>query len=171
VPFAVLDRLFGLPGHPLLVHVPIALVPIASAGLVAISVSPEWRRRSGWWVVALAFVSLISVQLAMSSGESLQEHVGERSLVQRHAELADPLRILAFGTFVAAAGIVVIERRRAHAPLGRSAQAAVVAGSIGLALLSAFQLAEVGHSGAKAVWHGTPTSGPSSPDGRDVDRN
>ena len=157
---AVMNQLFGLPAHPLLVHVPIALVPIAAAGLVAIAISATWRQRIGWWVVGTAAVSLLFVQLAMSSGESLQEHVGERALVQRHAELADPLRPLSFAVVALSGALMFVDRRRRTVAPGRmhTVQAVVVVASVVAAGTSVVQLARVGHSGAKAVWHETPTS-------------
>jgi uncharacterized membrane protein len=165
--FALFDRLFGLPAHPLLVHVPIALVPVSAIALVVIAVSEPWRRRVGWWAVGLAFVSLFFVQLAMTSGESLQENVGERALVAQHADLAEPLRPLALAVLGLCAGVMVLDRRRrAGAPaLPRAAHGTVVVLSVLAAAGSVVQLARVGHSGAKAVWHGTPSTARSAGDG------
>ena len=65
-------KLFGLPAHPLLVHVPVVMVPLAALGAIAIVVRPRWRRSAGPIVLALAFVGGLGTQLAMMSGEDLQ---------------------------------------------------------------------------------------------------
>lgn len=159
-----LDNLFGLPAHPLIVHLPVFLVPITAAGAVWCAVSPTWRAKIGWVVVGLAFVSLLGVQLALSSGESLQERVKEGPLVEQHAELADAMRPLEAGVLVFLGGMMVLDHRRRRQ--GETATASWVRPTIvGLAALSAVtgaasavQVVRVGHSGAKSVWHETPTA-------------
>ena len=44
-------NLFGLPAHPLLVHIPVALIPLCAAGAIVMVVSASWRQRIGWVVV------------------------------------------------------------------------------------------------------------------------
>jgi uncharacterized membrane protein len=70
------SKLFGLPAHPLIVHIPVVLLPIAVLGAILIVVSPAWRARIGWLVVVAAGVSLLFVQLAIGSGEVLQGEPG-----------------------------------------------------------------------------------------------
>jgi len=162
---AFLDRIFGLPAHPLLVHVPVVLVPLSALALVGVAVRPGWRAAAGWWVVGLAFVALVSVQLAMTTGESLQEHVGDRVLVHQHASLAEPMRPLALAVLLLSVGLVLVDRRRARAWY-RNTMLAVGGVSIVVAAASMVQVARVGHSGAKAVWHDKGTSGPGGDDDR-----
>jgi uncharacterized membrane protein len=82
-----MDRIFGLPAHPLLVHIPVALIPLSALGAIVIAVSERWRRRIGWVVVGVAGFAAIASQLAVTSGEELEEAVDESELVHRHAEL------------------------------------------------------------------------------------
>ena len=49
-----IETIFGLPAHPLLVHIPVVLIPLCAAGAVWIVVWPSWRPRIGWIVVALS---------------------------------------------------------------------------------------------------------------------
>lgn len=146
--------LFGLPAHPLLVHVPVVLLPLVAIGTVAIVVSASLRERFGWLVVALAGFALLGVQLAMGSGEALDGHVEKSQLLERHTELANSLRPLAIVLFLLVLAVVLLGRRRLP---GSWKWAAPVVGV--LAVLSAVgttaRLAEVGHAGAKATWHET----------------
>jgi uncharacterized membrane protein len=67
-----LDQLFDLPAHPLLVHVPVVLVPLALfVSLVALV--PRARRIAAPAAAALALVGGIGVVLATGSGENLED--------------------------------------------------------------------------------------------------
>jgi hypothetical protein len=161
-----ITSLFGLPAHPLLVHIPVVLLPLAALGAVLMC-WPSWRARIGWITVLLAGVSLFFVQLAMGSGEQLQEHVRESSLVTSHADLADQLRPFAALFFFAVLGVMVWDRYRARqAPETPSGDrpspggfdrvlAALLAGTVVLGAVSTVWVVRVGHSGAKATWHET----------------
>ncbi len=76
-----ISKLFGLPAHPLIVHIPVVLLPIAVIGAILMVFSASWRTRIGWLVVIAAGVSLLFVQLAIGSGEALQESVAKSDLV------------------------------------------------------------------------------------------
>jgi hypothetical protein len=166
-----IKSLFGLPAHPLLVHVPVVLLPLAAVGAVLMC-WPSWRARIGWITVLLAGVSLFFVQLAIGSGEQLQEDVRESSLVSTHADMADQLRPFAALFFFAVLGVMVWDwyrkRQAADAPTDEPARgsaparggfdrvlAALLAGTVVLAALSTIWTVRVGHSGAKATWHET----------------
>jgi uncharacterized membrane protein len=170
-----LDNLFGLPAHPLVVHLPVFLVPLTAIGAIWCAVSASWRARIGWIVVGMAFVSLLGVQLAMSSGESFQQRVDRGELVDRHAELADSMRPLELGVLLFTGGMVVLDHRRRRDPAGtapwvKPAIAGLAALSVVSGAGSAIQVVRVGHSGAKSVWHGTPaTKGAADERGRDRD--
>ena len=41
------DQLFDLPAHPLLIHAPIVLLPIAAILTIVLAFKPAWRRRAG----------------------------------------------------------------------------------------------------------------------------
>ena len=62
-----LDSRFGLPAHPLLVHIPVVLIPLGALGAV-LMVWPRLRRTLGWWVCGIVVVAGIATQLAISSG-------------------------------------------------------------------------------------------------------
>ena len=65
------DKLFDLPAHPLLIHAPIVLLPIAAIATVVLVVKPAWRARAGWWMVGSLFVIVVLLFGAKESGEAL----------------------------------------------------------------------------------------------------
>ncbi|MCU1487276.1 MAG: hypothetical protein JWN67_4022 [Actinomycetia bacterium] len=157
-----ISKLFGLPAHPLLVHVPIVLIPLVALGAVAMAIRPAWRARFGWLVVGLAGVALVGVQLALGSGEALEHHVDRTAALRRHTDMAGSLRPLVLVLFLLVLALVLLDRR----PAGPSwvvpvvAVLAVVAG-----LGSTVRLAQIGHNGAKASWGDVDMSARPQPGG------
>lgn len=157
---ALLDSLFGLPAHPLIVHAAVVLVPLAAIGTIAIAFWPAARRRIGWVVVGVALVGTISCYLASKSGESLKENVPHTAAVADHAEEGDGAALFGAAVFVGAAAIMGIDevRRRQRAagqdedPRLRTVAIAAGVVAIVLSLLGGARIVQVGHSGAKAVW-------------------
>ena len=149
-----LSKLFGLPAHPLLVHIPVVLLPLVAIGTLAIAFHAGMRQRFGWVVVALAGISLVGVQLAMGSGEELEGHVEKGKLLHRHTELAESMRPLAVVLFVLVLAVVLIGRRTL--PDSRRWIAPVVGVlAVVAALGTTVRVVQVGHAGAKATWHET----------------
>ena len=158
-----MDKLFGLPAHPLLVHIPIVLLPLAMLGAVAIAVRPAWRRRYGWLVLAVTVAGTIGAVLAANAGDSLEEQVGRSVQVRDHAREGEMARNISLGFVVLVAAYVIgawlLERRRTST-VGASGQktaprwvvpvlaAVMVVGGAG----SLYSIVKAGHSGAKATW-------------------
>jgi hypothetical protein len=165
-----LEKIFGLPAHPLLVHAPVILIPLCAIGAIWISVSPTWRHRIGWIVVVLAGGAVGASQLAAGSGEALQDAMDkDTALVERHADLGETFVWFAFVFFLAVLALMVwdtMQRRRAAAAgeepdlheLGRSATAIALAVLVIVTAVGAsFRVYQVGHSGAESVWEKTTT--------------
>lgn len=162
----------GLPAHPLVVHLPVVLVPLATLAATA-------------------------TQLATGSGESLEERVRESDLIETHSRIAEQARpwIFAFAIVMIVAvvidllvrrsaapepeaadavepavggsggGVAVATRPRTAAPsAARMATAAIVlcAAGVGLGAVSTVQVYRTGRSGAKATWHDTEPAQESS---------
>ena len=150
-----ITTLFGLPAHPLLVHIPIVLLPLVGIGAIAIAVSPKARRRFGTVVLALAGVAFIGTVLAAGSGEGLVESVDSSAAVakaRRPGRGDAPARVRP-----AVGGGRPCDHRPADAqrqirppmdvgqPLG--------AATIALAVVTTGWLVAVGHNGtAEATW-------------------
>jgi uncharacterized membrane protein len=176
-----MDQFFGVPAHPLLVHLPVVFVPLALLGAIAIAVVPRWRATFGWAVVATSFVGLLGAVLAANSGESLQARVDESAALDEHIQLGESARLAAFVFFVVVAGLVVLAFVRARAEAGnppsRLAVADVLAPIATKGIITAFavlsvlagvgasvQVARAGHQGAKVTWE---KLGPPRPGERD----
>jgi len=159
-----LKKLFGLPAHPLVVHLPIVLIPLAAVGAIAIAVRPAWRARFGWVLVGLAGISLVGVQLAMSSGEGLEDHVERSQALHTHTHMAESMRPLAALFFLGLLALVWFDHRRRDAKSQRLLQvlAAVV---VLLSLATTARLVQVGHNGAKATWADVKLEGGESHEG------
>ncbi len=160
---ALLDSLFGLPGHPLVVHLAVVLVPLAAVGTLAIAFWGAARRRIGWIVVGLAFVAFVGCFLAKESGEALQNSVKHTEAVDAHVEMADGGTVAGFAVFVGAAGVMVVDlivrqrtaRKQAALPLQTQAPMIVGVLAVLLALFGSVRIIQIGHSGAKATWENT----------------
>jgi uncharacterized membrane protein len=165
-----ITSLFGLPAHPLFVHVPVVLVPLAAIGAV-LMLWPNLRAKLGWATVVLAFVGLVFTQLAIGSGQALEEHVRESSLLSDHIDIGENLRPFALLLFGFTLTVMVWDwwtRRQAAAAAagdtGARTVSATTAERVGLGLcvlailagaVSTYWVYEIGHSGAKATWEKT----------------
>jgi uncharacterized membrane protein len=168
---AVMDELFGLPAHPLVVHAAVVLVPLAAIGVVVIAFWPAARARLGVAVVVIAALGTVFAYLAAESGEYLEEQVEETEQVEEHAELGDSGLASAAAVLlgaVAVTGFGLYERRRsatsgsADSSSGETAQGSdrklvylrtgVGVVAVVLVSLGTLQIARIGHSGAKATW-------------------
>ncbi|MGB5760306.1 MAG: DUF2231 domain-containing protein [Acidimicrobiales bacterium] len=66
---------FGIPAHPLLLHIPAVLLPLAVVGVVFMVIRPTWHQRYRWPVLAIGFIGALGAILATSAGESLAEQI------------------------------------------------------------------------------------------------
>lgn len=162
-----INTIFGLPAHPLLVHVPVVLIPLAFVGSLLL-LKPSWRRMYAIPVAVIAVVGAGGVFLAAKSGETLEERVKESNLVDDHkvaGENAEPFvavfAILAVGVAVADQ----VQRRQGDEPAD-GAKALIIKAVPVLTVLTvlsgavaSYMVYEAGHSGAKATWTGTKLTG------------
>jgi hypothetical protein len=169
----MLDTIFGLPLHPLVVHATVVIVP---AAVLAVALAAAWRpfrRWAGPLPLLLSAAGLVLVPLSTSSGESLERRVPATALVEAHTSIAEGLLLPVAVLTVAAAGLFWLQRRErrqpADVPTGGSARArgigrvAVVAILVVAAVGSvstAVQVARIGHSGAQAAWARTAQTPP-----------
>lgn len=171
-----MDELFGIPAHPLIVHAPVVLLPLAAIGVVAMLLRPTWYLHFRWPVLAITAVGTLGAIFAASSGEEFEELVEDsksgaaREAIEEHAEAGETARTLALVFLVAVVAFVVVpwflERRaRAAAAAGSTAveTAPPSAGPTWLkpvlmvfvalaAVGSLVTIIDAGHSGAGSVW-------------------
>jgi hypothetical protein len=159
------DLINGLPVHPLVVHAVVVLLPLATLGVIAIAVRPGWRRSYGLLVVACTALATVMIPVATSSGEALEERVGNPG---EHAELGDQLIWFALPMLLLAAALWWLDRRSAAtgsasvsatagaAGTARTAGAGMVRTVAALAVVAALatsvQVYRVGDSGARSAW-------------------
>lgn len=161
-----ISKVFGLPAHPLFVHLPVVLIPLAAIGATLITLRPAWRARFGALVVAGAGVGLVGIQLAIGSGEELEERVKESEALERHEDLAGVTRLSVLVFFLAVTAFVVYDRRRRNravlagpgtpAAMGRSrVLVALAALTVAASILATTAVVQSGHTGAEATWERT----------------
>ena len=154
-----IESFFGVPAHPLFVHLPVVLTPLALSVAIALSFRSRWRRSFAWVTAFLAGVSLFGAQLAVASGEPLEESVQESEALEMHTELGESARTLIAVFFILAVVLVVYEfwrRRRASSDRSKWSSDRIAAGLLALTVvmggLATVWVVRAGHQGAEVTW-------------------
>lgn len=160
---AELETFNGLPAHPFLVHLPVVMVPLALIGAIVALVRPSWRSWATPVTAVFALVGTLGVQLAIMSGEGLEEIVDEETAaIEHHAQLAEQARplVVLFLLVVAAAAVAVYlsqrdpEGTQPRTALARKAVVPLLALGVLTGGLSTVWVYRTGHTGAESVWEG-----------------
>jgi len=154
----VLDTIFGLPVHPLIVHATVVIVPTAALAVALYAVWPRFRAWSRWGPLALALAAVVLTPLSTSSGESLEHRVGGNSLVEEHSHLADMLIWWVIPLAVLAAALYWWHRGARGTRSGQALALAAAALPVVVAAGTLVQVVLIGHSGAEAAWSDVGTS-------------
>jgi uncharacterized membrane protein len=164
-----IKSLFGLPAHPLLVHVPIVLIPLVAIGAV-LMLWPSLRAKIGWATVILAGVATVFSFLAVGSGEALEgaaESTANEKLLDAHTSMGENIRVWIALLFLVLLAIMLWDRYRARLASGADANPRVSPSrakaigtvlsvlSIVFASVATYWIVRIGHSGAKASWNKT----------------
>ncbi|GIH21516.1 DUF2231 domain-containing protein [Rugosimonospora africana] len=179
----MLDTVFGLPIHPLIVHATVVMVPVATLLVGLCAAVPATRRRLAWPTVLACLVATVTVAGAALSGGPLEARVGGGALIHHHADLA---KLLVAWVLVMSAAAVALAytdwyregtpvagwlpvrpqmiRALAPAAMGRLVGTrwllpALAVLSLVTALGTLVQIVLVGHSGAQAAWSGVGRAG------------
>jgi hypothetical protein len=169
----------GLPAHPLFLHVPVILIPVATIGALVLVVRPRWFDPHGLWLGLVTVIALGSVNLTMGAGDELRADLhleggsagfggGAAALIARHAHAASILRALTIlFTAVFLVTVAMYRTRSGHSTgigfvdrvLGglRSLDSSMILVRLVTAILALGCLYFVYHTGdlgAKAVWQG-----------------
>ncbi len=162
----MIDRFGDLPSHPLLVHLPVVLVPLALLGCVVLLIRPRWQRALGPVVAVIAGIGFVGSILASQSGEALEDDFRETGMtigaaIQDHAEMGEQVPIIAGLFFVLVLGWVLLGAWRRRSGDERAVQVlrsprAVMTGLLVLSLVAGtvatVSVIRTGHSGAESVW-------------------
>jgi uncharacterized membrane protein len=156
----------SLPNHPLLVHIPVVLVPLAALGAIAISVRPKWMTHYGLLLLGTTAVGFVGAVLAAGTGEDLLEQFTNAGqtvspTLQRHVDMGDAARGVSGLFFLMVllwVGFATWRRRageekaaaKVRKPKVLAAVLMVLALGAGVAATTVITIA--GHNGAKSVW-------------------
>ena len=164
------NTFFGIPAHPLLVHIPAVLLPLAAVGVIVMAIRPAWHRRYRWAVLAVGFVGALGAILAADAGESLEQRIvaKEGAAAARgwheHAEAGETARLFGIIFVVVLAMFVLVpwylERRTAQrrpVKLPGVVSHALLVLALAAAAGTVITVIQAGHSGAKSVWCETMT--------------
>lgn len=161
-----LEKLFGLPAHPLLVHMPVVIIPLAGIIAIVFAFRTQWLDRYGWALVVMTGVGALGGILAAGSGEALedmQRRAGETitAAAEDHFELGETARNMGIVFFLVVLAVVAIRwyARKQGATEGIwkavSSKGAAIVMALALVLGAAaatYTISKAGHQGAKLVW-------------------
>lgn len=154
------EKLFGIPAHPLMVHLPVVLLPLCGLLALLLAVRPSLVRHYGIPFAVLTGVAFVGTFLATESGEGLEDILGEKSAaIERHAEWGDRTRLIALVFFLLAVVFVAVARRSQRAAVERFAvlrhrlAIPVIAALLCVsAVATTVSVIYTGHTGAKSAW-------------------
>jgi len=159
----MLDNVYGVPTHPLIVHIPVVFIPLTLLLAIAAVAWPRGRKVLSLAVAGAATIGMLGAQVAVMSGQNLEERVRENSLIGQHAELGEGTRTFAILVFLVAVAFVVRQwRRELPIPGGQRTRDLLAPRAIGIVLalvllgsaaLTTVWVVRTGHVGAKAVWN------------------
>lgn len=157
----VMDEISGIPAHPLFVHIPVVLLPLATLLALVMLVKQSWFERYKWALLGVVGAGTLGAILAAGSGEELEE-AGERGRdIHDHAEAGEMARNISFLFFLVVLAWIFVPtllKRRAASSGGQGAtpgwfRIAVAAAVAVVGIGTSVAVVDAGHSGAKQVWN------------------
>ncbi|MCW2758170.1 MAG: hypothetical protein JWO46_1916 [Nocardioidaceae bacterium] len=145
----MLDTVFGLPVHPLVVHATVVVVPSAALAVVLATLWPRFRAWAGWLPVALSVAAVVLTPISTSSGESLEHRKPHTALIEKHAHLAGLLIWWVVPLALVAAAQWWFGRRGTP---GTGLRIGVGVAAVVVAAGTLVQVTLIGHSGAESAW-------------------
>ena len=170
-----LAYLFGVPAHPLMVHVAVVLVPLAALALIAVGWNRTWRHQYYLPITLVALGGAVGAFFAQQTGGTLKRalrQTGKR--VGSHPQQGNTAFLLAALFAAVCVALYLYEAHgdwfrgrlgiadRFRLPFDENMVLYVVA--VPIALLAIGMMVVAGHSGATLVWKTagsvTPVAGP-----------
>ncbi|MGH8891512.1 MAG: hypothetical protein ACRDV3_17345 [Acidothermaceae bacterium] len=102
----------GLPAHILLVHVVLAIVPVAAVLVIVAAVWPAARRWLNWLPVLAALGALVFVPITTHAGHWLEKHYRGQitAAIQHHVNLGNQMFPWVLALFVASLLVLALNR-------------------------------------------------------------
>jgi amino acid transporter len=150
-----IHQAFGLPAHPLLIHVPVVFVPILGLAVLAVAFNTSWFDRFGLLVTAFSVVTLAATLLAVGAGEAFRKErlrdfpdlVNDPTL-HDHADAGITVRLAMVILTAVLVGMLFANRGPKVARIALRVLAVL------FALTAIFFVLRTGHLGAKLAWGG-----------------
>jgi hypothetical protein len=159
-----MNEIFGVPAHPLFVHAPVVLIPLALLCTLLMAVVPKLRKSLLIPTATIGAAGAGGAILAAQAGEWLQERVPESQLVRDHAQFGEMTRntaiLFAGALFVWALRQSVTEHERfSNIPFRKLltpswVAVAAMSGALLFGAASTYFTVRAGHTGGKAAWQG-----------------
>jgi hypothetical protein len=159
---SVFREIMGLPGHILVIHAAVVLVPLLALLAAGYGLLPRWRARLGWAVWILAVLAPLVAYVATESGEALEEALREKGYpaeglekISEHAGYGELTLWFTLGIAVLAVLLLLVTSGRPRLRELPSWLAPVLTVAvIVLAVLAVVYVYLTGDSGARMVWEG-----------------
>jgi hypothetical protein len=147
-------NVFGLPLHPLIVHLTVVLIPVVALALIVESVWPRTRRVLRWPTVVGAVAAVAVVFITTQAGDHLSRQLPVSDLINRHADLGGQLQYFVIGLAVAAVVLLVLTSPKLADKRTNIVLVVVCVLSVLVSGAAVVQVVRIGHSGATAAWNG-----------------
>lgn len=159
------ETAFGIPAHPLLIHVPVIFVPLLIIVSLGYALVPFARPKLDWALVALSVLTPIGTFVARASGLAfrarlIREHaVSNQDLAKINIHQGYGTDLLWITIALGVLGLVLVGVQAARARQGGSGGGAVLwiilsALTVVGAALAGYYVFKTGDSGAHIVWQG-----------------
>jgi uncharacterized membrane protein len=167
-----IDRAFGLPAHPLIIHVPVVFIPILGLAVLAVAFNFRWFERYGVLIAAFSVVSLASTLLAVGAGQAFRDSLEaerppgmrEDPTLHDHADAGITVRLAMVILTAILVGLLFSRR------LPNAARMALRVLAVLFALTAIVMVIRTGHLGSKLAWGreegAPPTNFQPGPNGR-----
>ena len=151
---------FGLPAHPLILHVPVIFIPILGLAAIALAIRP--REQFLLPVAAFSVVTLAATMLTVGAGEAFQEDRAARMpgggridpTLQNHMDAGRALRITMILLTLSLVAMLFARRWPSGVRVGLRVLTVL------LAATAVFFVIRTGHLGAKLAWGREGEGGP-----------
>lgn len=150
-----MEKLFDLPAHPLLVHLPVVVVPTVTIAMAWWVIIPKRPKGLPLVTLILAIVAGVGLLLAASSGEALVSafsYLREEPFVGEHIDASESARLWGVVTMVLVAVGYFAKRLVGRVPVLATVGKVALVAALGASISATAYTIQAGHNGAKARW-------------------
>ncbi len=141
-----IHRAFGLPAHPLILHVPVVFIPVLGLAAIAAAIRPSLH---GPLLAGFSVVTLAATLLTLGAGSAFRHDLrsgADNATLTSHAQSGQTAAFLV-GVLTALLVEAMFARRR-----GRGGRAVLRVLIVLTAVGAVFFVIRTGHLGAKLAW-------------------